>query len=89
MSPIKAHTNILKLIQHVQSQGTVPIPGNALTQPAQHLTPAGYHIPSEQLYAGDMVWADSTATENLALALADLARENVQLPRRASCGLWC
>ena len=73
MSPIKAHTNILKLIQHVQSQGTVHLPGNTLTQPALPPTPAGYHILPEQLYAGDMVWADSMATGNLALALADLA----------------
>jgi hypothetical protein len=78
MSPIKAHTNILKLIQHVQSQGTAHLLGNALTQPPQPPTPAGYHIPPEQLYAGDMVWADSTAIENLALALADLAQESVQ-----------
>lgn len=78
MSPIKAHTNILKLIQHVQGQGTVPFPGSTLTQPALHPTPAGSHIPPEQLYAGDMVWADSTATENLALALADLAQDTVQ-----------
>lgn len=78
MSPIKAHTNILKLIQHVQSQGTVHLPGNTLTQPALPPTPAGYHIPPEQLYAGDMVWADNTATENLALALADLAQESLQ-----------
>ena len=70
-------TDILKLIQHLKAHGSAGAP--PVNRSSQTLFDNMYNVPPEELYAGDMVWADNTAVKNLALALADLAQENPRL----------
>lgn len=73
----KPRTDILKLIQHLKAHGSVYAP--PANRSSQTLFANMHNIPPEELYAGDMVWADDTAVNNLAHALADLAQENPRL----------
>lgn len=77
MATPKPRTDILKLIQHLKVSGSAGAP--PVKRSTQALFANVYNIPPKDLYAGDMVWADSEATKNLALALADLAQENPRL----------